>query len=370
MDSNSRFTYTPEGNIVPKKVFLRGLIEISNKCRKNCLYCGIRCGNCNVSRYELTDEQVISEALFALRSGYGSIVLQGGERCDSEFVERIARLVWEIKRLHPDNSHSGADGIANGNGTALGITLSLGEQSKEVYKEWFKAGAHRYLLRIEASDRSLYEMSHPHSTEEERRMHSYERRLAALEDLKSSGYITGSGIMIALPFQTMENLENDLKFLKRFGVDMVGMGPYIPHNDTPLGKMVLKAREANSTSVTLPDGQRVDLGEFALISDEKKLQLSIEMVRRLRREMPHINIAATTALQVLHPDGREMAVLAGANVIMPNITEQQARGNYQLYEGKPGVEDDAQSTKLRLEQNLAKIGVDIAWGQVGDPYRL
>lgn len=343
---------------MPKKVFLRGLIEISNKCRKNCFYCGIRCGNCNVSRYELTDEQVISEALFALRSGYGSIVLQGGERCDSEFVERIARLVWEIKRLRLDNF------------PALGITLSLGEQSKEVYKEWFRAGAHRYLLRIEASDRSLYEKIHPHSTEEERGMHSYERRVEALENLKSSGYITGSGIMIALPFQTMDNLENDLKFLKSFGVDMVGMGPYIPHNDTPLGRMVLKAREANSRSLTLPNGQTVDLGEFALISDDKKLQLSVEMVRRLRREMPHINIAATTALQVLHPDGREMAVLAGANVIMPNITEQQARGNYQLYEGKPGVDDDALSTKLRLEQNLAKIGVDIAWGQVGDPYRL
>ncbi len=370
MDNNSRFSYTPDGNIVPKKVFLRGLIEISNKCRKNCLYCGIRCGNCNVSRYELTDEQVISEALFALRSGYGSVVLQGGERCDSEFVERITRLVWEIKRLRPDNSTAGLDKNTGGNTTSLGITLSLGEQSKEVYKEWFKAGAHRYLLRIEVSDRALYEKIHPHSTPQERQMHSYERRVGALEDLKSSGYITGSGVMIGLPFQTMDHLDRDLLFLKKFGVDMVGMGPYIPHNDTPLGKMVLKARELNSTSVTLTDGERVDLGEFALISDEKKLQLSVEMVRRLRREMPHINIAATTALQVLHPDGREMAVLAGANVIMPNITEQQARGNYQLYEGKPGVDDDAISTKMRLEQNLAKIGVDIAWGQVGDPYRL
>ena len=363
---NDRFTYTADGGCIPKKVFLRGLIEVSNKCRKNCSYCGIRSCNAQVQRYELTDEQIISEAEFALHAGYGSVVLQGGERCDSQFVERIARLIWKIRNLHTASEFAAASSAV----APLGITLSLGEQSKEVYKEWLKAGAHRYLLRIEASNRDLYEKIHPSGNRLEKELHSYERRLEALQDLKSVGYITGSGVMIGLPFQTRENLEEDLEFLKGFGVDMVGMGPYIPHKDTPLGQMVLQAKAANNPIIALPGGESVDLGEFALMTDKDKLDLSIGMIRRLREIMPHINIAATTALQVLDPDGREKAVLAGANVIMPNITEQQARGNYQLYEGKPGVNDDAVATKEQLEKNLKKIGVDIAWGEVGDPYRV
>ena len=366
MESNDRFTYTADGGCIPKKVFLRGLIEISNRCRKNCSYCGIRSCNTQVERYELTDKQILSEAEFALRSGYGSVVLQGGERCDSQFVERIAKLIWEIRHLNLSKTSS----LGFGANQPLGITLSLGEQSKEVYREWFNAGARRYLLRIEASNRALYEKIHPSGSKMEAEMHSYDRRMEALQDLKSTGYITGSGVMIGLPFQTRENLEEDLRFFKSFGVDMVGMGPYIPHKDTPLGQMVLKAREAKSSVIVLPGGESIDLGQFALMGDMEKLELSIDMIRRLRRMMPHINIAATTALQVLDPDGREKAVLAGANVIMPNITEQEARGNYQLYEGKPGVNDDALSTKEQLEKNLAKIGVEIAWGEVGDPYRL
>lgn len=363
---NDRFKYTDNGSCMPKKVFLRGLIEISNKCRKNCLYCGIRSCNAKVGRYELSDGEILSEAEFALRSGYGSVVLQGGERCDSQFVERITRLIWEIKHLALSGQMTNC-AFAN---QPLGITLSLGEQSKEVYREWFNAGAHRYLLRIEASNRQLYEKIHPSGSKMEMELHSYDRRVEALQDLKSTGFITGSGVMIGLPFQTPDNLEEDLAFFKNFGVDMVGMGPYIPHSDTPLGRMVLKAVENNTTVVEDENGKLVDLGAYALLSNEAKLNLSISMVRRLREMMPHINIAATTALQVLHPDGREMAVLAGANVIMPNITEPGARGNYRLYEGKPGVNDDALATKSTLEKNLASIGVDIAWGEVGDPYRI
>lgn len=363
---DDRFTYTADGCCIPKKVFLRGLIEVSNKCRKNCSYCGIRSCNAQVERYELTDKQILSEAEFALRACYGSVVLQGGERCDSQFVERIAKLIWEIRHLNLSKLPSSGFSPYQ----PLGITLSLGEQSKEVYKEWFKAGAHRYLLRIEASNRELYERIHPSGSKIEKELHSYERRVEALQDLKGAGYITGSGVMIGLPFQTRENLEEDLRFLKSFGVDMVGMGPYIPHKDTPLGHMVLQARETNSSIIKLQGGESIDLGEFALMGDRDKLELSIEMIRRLRRMMPHINIAATTALQVLDPDGREKAVLAGANVIMPNITEQEARGNYQLYEGKPGVNDDAVSTKEQLEKNLERIGVEIAWGEIGDPYRV
>ncbi len=363
-----------------KIVYLRGLIEISNRCRKNCLYCGIRVGNTNVCRYELSDEQILREAQFALDSGYGSVVLQGGERTDSAYIERIARLVWQIKRLVPGAGVlSGVEGGSAGRGysvgkditdKSLGITLSLGEQSREAFAEWYAAGAHRYLLRIEASNRELYEKIHPSGMgcesnemgEIERRMHSYDARMNALYDLKSVGYITGSGIMIALPYQTRENLEEDLRFFKKFGVDMVGMGPYIPHKDTPLGQLVLSGLEKIKNGESAPY-----LGEFAYFTNEQKLELSVDMVRRLRALMPHINIAATTALQVLAPDGRERAVLAGANVIMPNITETGERANYQLYEGKPGVNDDALSTKLELEKNLAKIGVSIGWWQVGDP---
>ena len=340
--------------IFTRKVYLRGLIEISNICKKNCLYCGIRSGNCGVQRYELSDEQILQEAQFALDSGYGSVVLQGGERTDSAYVERIARLVHQIKRLEPR--------VAGAPKNPLGITLSLGEQSREVFREWYNAGAHRYLLRIEASNRQLYEKIHPSATDIEKKLHSYDARMQALEDLKSVGYITGSGVMIALPSQTREHLEEDLRFFKKFGVDMVGMGPYIPHKETPLGQLVLGEIEKRERGEHC-----MDLGEFAYLSGQDKLELSLWMIRRLRELMPHINIAATTALQVLDPDGREKAVLAGANVIMPNITETAQRGNYQLYEGKPGVNDDAVSTKLQLEANLAKIGASIGWWQVGDP---
>ncbi len=380
-------------SVASRMVYLRGLIEISNKCRKNCLYCGIRAGNTNVCRYELSDDQILREAQFALDSGYGSVVLQGGERTESAYVERIARLVWQIKRLQPspyganlsssnllpDSSSMGYNLGKEITSKSLGITLSLGEQSREVYREWYNAGAHRYLLRIEASNRELYEKIHPQIESEEdlsgcgdckdellgrekRNLHSYDNRMAALYDLKSVGYITGSGVMIALPYQTREHLEEDLQFFKRFGVDMVGMGPYIPHKDTPLGRVVLDGMER------LKRGEKVpDLGEFAYIGNEEKLNLSIDMIRRLRKLMPNINIAATTALQVLSPDGRERAVLAGANVIMPNITETSQRQNYQLYEGKPGVNDDAESTKFELEKNLAAIGAEIGWWQAGDP---
>lgn len=345
-------------SVMDRKVYLRGLIEISNICRKNCLYCGIRCGNCAVQRYELSDEQILEEAQFALDSGYGSVVLQGGERADSAYIERISRLVAQIKRLVPRNGKFSSL-------QPLGITLSLGEQCREVYKEWYKAGAHRYLLRIEASNRQLYEQIHPHKTEQEKAMHSYDTRLQALYDLKSLGYITGSGVMIGLPFQTGENLEEDLRFFREFGVNMVGMGPYIPHKDTPLGHIVLQEKEKKERGEAYKD-----LGEFAFIDNLQKLELSIDMVRRLRKQMPHINIAATTALQVLDPDGREMAVLAGANVIMPNVTETGVRVNYRLYEGKPGVKDDAVSTKIHLEKKLADLGVKIGWWEVGDPHCL
>lgn len=349
-------------------VYFRGLIEISNKCRKNCLYCGIRGGNCLVERYEMTDAQVLQEAQFALDAGYGSVAIQGGERSDSAFIERISRLAHHIRRLQPGGDPLKLLQMAKDTDVIsvpqndLGITLSLGEQSKDVYKEWFRAGAGRYLLRIEASNRELYEKLHPAG-----KLHSYDTRLQALHDLKSTGYLLGSGVMIGLPFQTGAHLDEDLQFLKNLQVDMVGMGPYIPHKDTPLGQIVEYWKGARNT---LPDNL-VPLashprGDFWNFGNEQLLQLSIDMVARLRILMPHINIAATTALQVLHPDGREMALLSGANVIMPNMTETSLRGNYSLYEGKQGVADDAASTRDKLLDNLRRLDIPVGWNRKGD----
>ena len=403
------------------EVYFRGLIEISNICRKNCLYCGIRRGNCNVERYEMSDAQVLQEAQFALDAGYGSIAIQGGERTDSAFIERITRLIYAIRRLQPGGNpldavphRRGGDApVVPGGENNLGITLSLGEQEREVYREWKNAGATRYLLRIEASNRELYEKLHPGygAAEEgmdsfqentvtpdncrelqncagvqncgdsqtcsksqicrEARMHSYDARVQALHDLKSEGYLLGSGIMIGLPFQTRKNLDEDLQFLKDLQVDMVGMGPYIPHKDTPLGQIVSSWRSGDpSLTDTLPPHFKelavLPRGDFWNLTKGELLELSIDMVARLRILMPHINIAATTALQVLHPYGREMALLAGANVIMPNMTETSLRGNYSLYEGKHGVEDDAASTRDKLLDNLSRMGIPVGWNLRGD----
>lgn len=328
--------------MIDRPVFLRGLIELSNICRKDCLYCGIRKSNDNVDRYELTDSQVLELSRFALENGYGSVVLQGGERCDKAFTSRISGLVSSIKSLRYANH------------PPLGITLSFGEQTEEVYKEWLDAGAHRYLLRIETSNRDLYGKIHPEQSEHDRMVHSFDNRLEALRNLKRLGYVTGSGIMIGLPFQTMQDLEKDLDFLQDFGVDMVGMGPYIPHRDTPLGRMVA-------------DPAFRDPGDFQYYTDVQRLELCLGMISRLRRRMPHINIAATTALQVLAEDGRERGILAGANVIMPNLTVTPMRRNYQLYEGKSDLGDDAASTRKNLEKNLAAIGARIEWFTPGDP---
>lgn len=337
-------------------VYFRGLIEISNICRKNCLYCGIRAGNEKVLRYELSDKQVLEEAQFALDAGYGSVVLQGGERSDKAFTDRIARLVKAIVKLRKSAPETERD-----RELSLGITLSLGEQKPSVYKEWHDAGAGRYLLRVEASNRGLYEKIHP-SAGRDRLLHSYECRVKAIGELKNAGFLTGTGVMIGLPFQRYEDLARDILFFQEMGVDMVGMGPYIPHSDTPLGELYFRLQG------DMPGkGEALrEYGELFMLGDAEKLELSLKMVAVLRHVMPHINIAATTALQVLSPEGRERALLAGANIIMPNVTDLSVKGEYNLYEGKPGVADDAQSTKLNLESNLEKLGIPIGWDTKGD----
>ena len=358
------------------QVYFRGLIEISNRCRKNCLYCGIRAGNAQVCRYEMSDEQVLREAQFALDAGYGSVAIQGGERSDSEFIEKITRLVWQIRHLQKGGNPESVMQLASEKASTLplnnlGITLSLGEQPQEVYREWKKAGATRYLLRIETSNKELYEKIHPGfaltgNNAKDAANHSMLRRLQALADLKSENYLLGSGVMIGLPFQTYEHLQEDLQFLQNLGVDMVGMGPYIPHYDTPLGQIVSHWR----TGAPLPDNLKElasqPRGDFWNMSNSELLEVSLQMVARLRILLPDINIAATTALQVLDPMGREQALMHGANVIMPNMTETQLRGNYSLYQGKQGVEDDAVSTRDKLLENLSGLGISVGWDERGD----
>ena len=200
--------------IVGNKVYFRGLIEFSNICAKDCLYCGIRKSNEKVVRYEATDDEILDSCRFAWQNRFGSVVLQSGEISSPIFVKRMDLLLRKIKE------------ISNGE---LGITLSCGEQTLETYRHWRESGAHRYLLRIESSNPELYRKIHP-----ENDFHHFERRLQALKDLKTTGYQVGTGVMIGLPFQTIEDLANDLHFLKKMDVDMVGMGPYIEHENTPL----------------------------------------------------------------------------------------------------------------------------------------
>ena len=196
------------------KTYYRGLVEFSNYCYKNCYYCGIRAGNKHVERYDLGDEQILEAVKFAYDHRYASVVFQGGERDDEEFIDRIEQLLIKSKEITNNE---------------IGITLSLGEQTLETYQRWFKAGAHRYLLRIETSNKELFYKIHPQN-----RKHNFERRIQALYDLKRAGYQTGTGVMIALPSQTIEHMADDLLFFKNFDIDMVGMGPYIEHTETPM----------------------------------------------------------------------------------------------------------------------------------------
>ena len=304
-------------------VHLRGLIEFGNVCEKNCLYCGLRRGNGKIARYALSDEEVLSCARLAKDLGYGSVALQSGERSDPEFVDRVERLVLEIKKI---------------DGGSLGITLSLGEQTEETYRRWFDAGAHRYLLRIESSNEELYYRIHPHDDK-----HSFRRRLDCLDILKSIGYQTGTGVMVGLPYQTVDHLAADLLFFKRMDVAMVGLGPYIPHPDTPLYRLK-------------------DLVPPA----EERMRMTLKMIAILRIMMPEINMVAATANQTIDPQGREKAIMAGANVIMPNLTPGEYRESYFIYPDKACVKDRPEQCSTCLDIRMAAIGHKILYNAWGD----
>jgi len=309
--------------IIGKKVWFRGLIEFSNVCSKDCLYCGIRKGNKNLKRYNLSDEEILTAAKFAYDNRYGSIALQSGELESPIIADRIENLIFKIKDLSKGE---------------LGITLSVGEQTREIYQKWYDAGAHRYLLRIEATNESLYRKIHP-----ENKKHDFRRRMECLKSLQDIGYQTGTGVMIGLPFQTMDDLASDLIFMKEFNIDMCGMGPYIEHADTPL---------IQYAADLLPLNERFDL--------------TLKMIALLRIMMKDINIVAATALQAIDPIGREKAIMIGANIIMPNITPGRYRDSYKLYDNKPCTDDSAEDCQSCLEARVSLVDTEVIYGEWGD----
>ena len=304
---------------VGPKVYFRGIIEFSNRCVKDCYYCGILKSNTNVTRFAMDENEILECARAAQEMDYGSIVLQSGERQDEAYVCFVEDILHKIKA-----ATSGK----------LGITLSLGEQTGETYERWFKAGAHRYLLRIETSDPGLYKRLHPED-------HSFAARRECLRLLRRTGYQVGTGVMIGLPFQTLENLVEDILFFKEEGIDMIGMGPYVPHGDTPLAP-----------------------GDH---DPAESFRLGLVMIALTRLVLKDVNIAATTALQTLDPSGREKGVLAGANIIMPNITPTDYRKFYQLYDNKPCLDENARQCKSCLERRIQAAGAEIGYGEWGDP---
>ena len=294
-------------------VHLRGLIEFSNICRNDCLYCGIRRGNRQVQRYRMTEEELVETAKRAADLGFQTIVLQSGE--DLYFDQaRMCRIIEQIKRID------------------VALTLSVGERDYKDYKAFRDAGADRYLIRIETTDRDLYHRLNPGM--------SWERRHECLLMIRELGYELGSGIMVGLPGQTVESITDDLLYLKDICIDMAGIGPFIPHPETPL------ANESGGT-----------------------LEQALRTMAVMRLLMPDINIPATTAMESLHPQGRIMALQAGANVVMPNVTEGEYRRLYELYPGKICVNDTPAHCRSCIGLKIRSIGRTIGQGRGGHQKR-
>lgn len=293
-------------NSVGDEVHLRGIIEFSNYCRQQCCYCGLRAGHSTAGRYRLTYEQILDTAEAAAKTGYRTLVLQSGEdpAISAAFVADITR---EIKKLD------------------VAVTLSCGERSYEVYKLWRQAGADRYLIKQETADPALYKSIRPG--------HTLAERLQCQKWLKELGYQLGSGCMIGLPGQNIQTLARDLQLMKELQADMSGMGPFIPHPETPL-----RFGTTGSISMTL------------------------KMLATARLYMPWILLPATTALASLHPEGRELALRAGANVIMPNVTPEAVRSLYQIYPGKLNTEDNMKDYYNRIRTIIESEGRTVASG--------
>ncbi|MFP4614057.1 MAG: [FeFe] hydrogenase H-cluster radical SAM maturase HydE [Spirochaetaceae bacterium] len=308
-------------------VRFRGLLEFSNVCRADCLYCGIRRSNRTVDRYTLSKADVLAAARHCAEAGYGSLTLQAGERRDAAFVAYVCRLLERIK------TETRSPALPQG----LGITLSVGEQSPEVYRRFYESGAHRYLLRIETSSPELFARIHPPGQR-------YADRRAALRAVRDAGFQVGTGVMIGLPGQTAADLAADIRFFATEGVDMIGMGPYLPHAETPMGR-----------------GRR--------LSEEERLQLldrTLRMIALTRIVLGDVNIAATTALQTLDGFGRERALRGGANVVMPVVTPVSVRSGYQLYDGKACVGEDPLTCAGCVSDRVAWTGRPVGTNEWGD----
>lgn len=293
--------------IYGKDVYIRGLIEFTNYCGNDCLYCGIRRSNKNADRYRLTKEDILECCETGHSLGFRTFVLQGGE--DGFYTDdMLVDIIKAVKKIYPD----------------CALTLSIGEKSRESYEKYFDAGADRYLLRHETADSCHYSKLHPTSL-------SLENRKRCLYDLKDIGYQTGSGFMVGSPFQTAECLAEDMIFLHELQPHMVGIGPFIPHHDTPF-------------------------------ADEKQgtLELTLFMLGLLRLMLPNVLLPATTALGTIDPNGREMGILAGANVVMPNLSPKGVRKKYLLYDNKICTGDEAAECRQCLERRMNKIGYRIA----------
>lgn len=295
-------------------IYVRGLVEVTNVCRNDCLYCGIRRGNGRAERYTLTADQIVDACSAAYRAGLRTFVLQGGE--NPRFTDSTALEV--VQRLHaamPDAA----------------ITLSLGEQCPELYRAWRDAGADRYLLRHETSDARHYAALHPAAM-------SHANRLQCLRTLRDIGYQVGTGMMVGSPGQTVDNLLQDLELLAEIQPQMIGIGPFLPHADTPLGHCA-----------------------------PGSLELTLRLISILRLMFPAANIPATTALATLHPEGRLRGILAGANVVMPNVSPPAVRSRYTLYDGKAHNGAEAVEGLAQLALQLDSIGYHINFDR-GDNY--
>lgn len=323
-----RKAYEVKAAHVGRISYYRGLIEFSNYCTKDCLYCGIRKSNAKAERFSMSDEDILHMARWAYEHEYGSLTLQSGERKDEAFIERVLYLIKEIKKI--------------GNG-ALGVTVCVGEQSDETYRRMREVGASRYLLRIESSNKELYEKIHPRDDN-----HSFETRLACLAGVRKAGLQVGTGVMIGIPGQTEEDLVQDILFFKKQDVDMIGMGPYVVHNDTPLGQFTLQH------------------GLDSEAHKKQRVQWGLKMVALTRLFLKNVNIAATTALEALDPEGREKALRAGANILMPVITVSAHRAKYQLYNNKPCVDEDKVHYQELLTQRVEAVGDRVGWNATGD----
>lgn len=292
--------------IYGKDIYIRGLIEFTSYCRNNCFYCGIRCGNQNAQRYRLSKEQIMTCCEYGYTLGFRTFVLQGGE--DAYYTEeKICSIVYGIKSRFQD----------------CAVTLSIGEKSRENYQAYYHAGADRYLLRHETANQEHYERLHP----KELRL---ENRKKCLYDLKEIGYQVGAGFMVGSPFQTLDTIYEDLQFIRELEPHMVGIGPFIPHKDTPFA------------------GTRAGT-----------LEMTLRLLSIIRLMNPRVLLPATTALGTIHPMGRELGIEAGANVVMPNLSPVDVRKKYQLYDNKLCTGDEAAESLHNLKKRMADIGYRI-----------